>query len=30
MSCFYALVVGMVLAWPIAICHGIDIERRRR
>jgi len=29
-TAFYALVIGIVLAWPIAFCHGQDVERRRR
>lgn len=30
MTCFYWFIAGIVLAWPIAVCHGIDIERRSR
>lgn len=29
MHCVVAFVVGVVLAWPIALCHGMDLERRR-
>lgn len=29
MTAFYAFIVGVLLAWPIALLHGIDIERRR-
>lgn len=28
MGYFYAFVAGFVIAWPIAVCHGIDLERR--
>ncbi len=28
MNYFYAFVAGVVLCWPIAVCHGIDLERR--
>lgn len=30
MGCFYAFVAGCVVVWPIAVCHGIDLERRWR
>ena len=29
MTAFYAFIVGVVLAWPIALLHGVDLERRR-
>ncbi len=27
---FYTFLVGLAVAWPIAMMHGIEIERRRR
>lgn len=27
---FWTFVIGFVLCWPIAACHGIDIGRRSR
>jgi hypothetical protein len=30
MIAFVSFVVGLLVCWPIAFCHGLDVERRRR
>ena len=29
MTAFAWFLVGLLVGWPIALCHGMDLERRR-